>query len=104
MKQKHLDLLTGFLSETIATGLLVYIGCLGCAGPFGHTPSHLEICIGFGLAVMLLLNIFGMVTGAQMNPAVTLAAYVYKLVSIEVSSVKKLFIENINDRFPYSKR
>lgn len=87
MKQTYIDLLTGFLSETIATGLLLFIGCLGCAGPFGHKPSHLEMCIGFGLTVMLLMNIFGMVSRALMNPAVTLAAYVYKLISIEVNII-----------------
>lgn len=89
MKQSHLDLLVVFLAECIGTGLLVFIGCMG-AVPVGEAPdlkhpSHLSISLAFGLAVMLIINIFGMVTGAHLNPVVTLGAYIYKLVSIPVS-------------------
>lgn len=85
MKQQKLDLLTIFLAETIGTALLVFLGCMGCISGYGFKPTHLTICLGFGLAVMLIINIFGMVSGAHLNPAVTLAAVVYKLVPISVS-------------------
>jgi len=87
MKQSSLDLLTVFLSETISTSLLVFLGCMGCVDGLGHTPTHLSICLGFGFAVMLCVNIFGCISGAHMNPAVTLCAVVYKLVSIPTAIV-----------------
>lgn len=85
MKQSHLDLLIVFLAECIGTGLLVFIGCLGAVPTAHGPPPHISVALGFGLAVMLIINIFGMVTGAHLNPVVTLGAYIYKLVSIPVS-------------------
>ncbi|CAO1354259.1 unnamed protein product [Diamesa serratosioi] len=82
MKQSTLDLLVVFLSEVLATGLLVFLGCMGCIKFGSEGPTHLIICLNFGLAVMLLINIFGCVSGAHMNPAVTLAAVIYKLITI----------------------
>jgi len=78
---KHFDLLINFLSEVFATGLLIFLLCMGCVDGFGHTPSHLQITLGVGFAVMISLNIFGMVSGAHMNPAITLAAFIYKRVN-----------------------
>lgn len=37
---------------------------------------------------MLIVNIFGVVSGAHLNPAVTLAAIVYKLVDFQVMSIE----------------
>lgn len=85
MKQEHLDLLTLFLAEVIGTGLLLFIGCMGCVEGLGFIPSHLTICLNFGLAVMIIINIFGCVSGAHLNPAVTLAAVIYKLLPIKVN-------------------
>lgn len=86
MRQEILEILTVAVAETIGTAMLVFLGCMGCVDLGGGSPipNHLTICIGFGLAVMLIVNIFGMVSGSHLNPAVTLAAYVYKLVNIPV--------------------
>lgn len=87
MEQKIVQLLILGLSETIATAMLLFLGCMGCVNlsPIGGpTPNHLTIVLGFGLIVMLIINIFGMVSGAHLNPAVTLSAFVYKLVDAPV--------------------
>lgn len=91
MKQSTLDLLVVFLAEVLATGLLVFLGCMGCIQFGSEAPSHLVICLNFGLAVMLLINIFGCVSGAHMNPAVTVAAAIYKLVTIPVRRIYDTF-------------
>jgi aquaporin rerated protein, invertebrate len=85
MKQAHLDLLTVFLAEVIGTGMLVCLGCMGCISIGNYTPTHVSICLGFGLAVMLIINIFGCVSGAHLNPAVTIAAVVYNLIPFSVN-------------------
>lgn len=90
MEKKIVQLLLVGLSETIATALLIFLGCMGCfnfKSLGGPEPTHFTIVLGFGLVVMLIINIFGMVSGAHLNPAVTLAAFVYKLVDIPVSTL-----------------
>lgn len=87
MNKKILQLLTLCLSECIATSMLLFFGCMGVVNlkESSYVPNHFTIILGFGLVVMLIVNIFGMVSGAHLNPAVTLAAYIYKLVDIPVS-------------------
>jgi aquaporin related protein len=87
MNKELLEILTVACAETIGTAMLVFFGCMGCvhlSDDGGWVPDHFSICIAFGLVVMVIVNIFGMVSGSHLNPAVTLAAYVYKLVNIPV--------------------
>lgn len=67
--------LTG-LGETIGTAILVFLGCMGCVGSMGLTPSLMQISLTFGLAVMIAIQCVGHVTGAHINPAITLAAVI----------------------------
>lgn len=94
MKQSHLDLITVFLSELLGTALLVFLGCMGCVDGGAFQPTHLSICIGFGLAIMLIINIFGCVSGAHLNPVVSLAALVYKTITVTVRFVVILSINH----------
>ena len=99
MTQQRTQLIILGLSETIATAMLVFLGCMGCVNleELGAPPpSFLTIVLGFGLAVMLIINTFGMISGAHLNPAVTLAAFVYKLVDFNVSNMK---LSNFNKSF-----
>ncbi|GAB0097141.1 aquaporin [Sergentomyia squamirostris] len=76
-----LDRISWFLAELLGTGMLVFLGCSGCISGLGVIPTHLMICINFGLAVMLIVNVFGGISGSHLNPAVTVAAVLYKLVT-----------------------
>lgn len=84
MKKSTLDTISILLAELVGTGLLVLLGCMGCVGVLGHVPSHFELCINFGLVVMILVQVFGCVSGCHINPAVTAAAWVYEMVSTKV--------------------
>ncbi|XP_043463196.1 aquaporin AQPAe.a-like [Leptopilina heterotoma] len=60
------------LSEFLGTSILVFLGCMGCVG----TPSHLQITLNFGLSVMIVIQIFGHISHAHVNPSITVGAMV----------------------------
>lgn len=71
------DRLILFGSEFIATAILVFLGCQGCVEKLsgGHIP-HQQICLTFGLAVMVAVLCFGHISGSHINPIVTVAAVI----------------------------
>nr|XP_033337306.1 aquaporin-like isoform X1 [Megalopta genalis] len=68
-------LLTGF-SEVLGTAILVLVGCMGCVASLGVVPSHLQIALTFGLAVMLVIQSVGHISHAHVNPAITVGSIV----------------------------
>lgn len=85
MKSATVDKITIFLAELLGTGLLVFLGCMGCIGSMGVAATHLNICLIFGLVVMICVQIFGCVSGCHINPAVTVAAIVYEHITLSVN-------------------
>lgn len=73
------------LAELVSTSLLVLFGCMSCIPIEGLTEqSPVYAPLGFGLAVLLNIQIFGHISGAHMNPAVTLASVIWGSSSIAV--------------------
>ena len=58
-----------YLSEFSGTFLLVLLGC----GSVALGWSHLAISITFGIAVFAAIMIFQPISGAHINPAVSIA-------------------------------
>ena len=58
-------------------------GCFGCVDndSLGMTNSIFQISVVFGLVVTGAVQILGCVSGGHFNPAVTIAALVYKLIT-----------------------
>lgn len=62
------------LAELIGTFSLVVVGC-GAIAVQAQTGAltHLGVAIAFGLVVMVMISAVGHISGAHLNPAVTLA-------------------------------
>lgn len=66
------------IAEVIGTFMLVFTGCCAVVvnDLYGGAIGHLGINIVFGLVVMAVIYSIGNVSGAHINPAVTIGFYV----------------------------
>lgn len=69
-----------YLAEMFGTFVLVFIGC-GTVVFSAETVGHLGIALAFGLAVVAMAYAIGPVSGAHVNPAVTLGVWSAKRMS-----------------------
>lgn len=51
------DMFLVALGEVIGTAILVLVGCMGCVGSMGVTPTTVQIALTFGLAVMVAIQV-----------------------------------------------
>lgn len=65
----------------IATAMLMFLGCMGSVENSVFTNSDFQSALNFGFVVLICIQCFGCVCGAHLNPAVTLATYVYNMIS-----------------------
>jgi aquaporin Z len=63
-----------YIAELFGTFVLVFVGC-GAVVFSGPTIGNLGIAFAFGLALMAMAYAIGPVSGAHVNPAVTLGVY-----------------------------
>ncbi|CAH1113822.1 unnamed protein product [Psylliodes chrysocephalus] len=63
-------------SEAGGTAILLFLGCMGCVNTLsaGGVVPHEQLSFTFGLAVMVAIQVFGHISGAHINPVVTVAA------------------------------
>ncbi|MGO3733421.1 MAG: MIP/aquaporin family protein [Vagococcus sp.] len=70
------------LAEVVGTFLLVFIGT-GTAVLSGSIVGPLGIGLGFGLAIMIAANTVGSISGAHLNPAVTIGFLINKRMGVQ---------------------
>ncbi|XP_014474304.1 PREDICTED: aquaporin AQPAe.a-like [Dinoponera quadriceps] len=81
------DTFLAALGEVIGTGILLFLGCMGCVGTMGIEPTPIQIALTFGLAIMAAIQCVGHISGAHLNPAVTAAAVILGNISIPIAGV-----------------
>ncbi|XP_030255444.1 aquaporin-8a.1 [Sparus aurata] len=62
------------LAELFGTGLFVFVGCASVVGNTG-TAGIIQPALAHGLALGVMIQIFGQISGGHFNPAVSLCAY-----------------------------
>ena len=85
MPQKTFDKVCMVLAEILGTASLLFFGCAGTLHWDGP-PFSLRPPLNFGLTVMTIIQIFGHISFAILNPAVTICAVVNNLFSIKVEN------------------
>ncbi|KYN37568.1 Aquaporin AQPAe.a [Trachymyrmex septentrionalis] len=80
-KDSTWDKSMAILGESIGTSILIFLGCMACMGsmkPYipGIGPSVIQVSFAFGLAVMIAIQCVGHISGAHLNPAITIAALI----------------------------
>jgi len=75
MKVEMMDRITCFVAELLGVGLVTFAGC-GCTLKWDNEgPSHFQICMGFAMVVFFSIQCFAHISGAHINPAVTVSAF-----------------------------
>jgi len=63
-----------FLAETVGTGMLLFFGCMGQVNFLPDIDPHpLQGAVVFAVVVATIIQIFGHISNAHLNPAVTIA-------------------------------
>ena len=66
-----------FIGEVIGTFILIFFGCgaVHAAVLWGAQSGLWQVAIVWGVAIMLAIHAVGAVSGAHINPAITIAMF-----------------------------
>lgn len=81
---KYFDKACMILAEVLGTASLMFFGCMANV-PISGAVFAMAPPITFGLTVMMIIQMFGHISFALLNPAVAITAVVYDLISIKVN-------------------
>jgi aquaporin Z len=79
----NMEQMKKYCAEFVGTFVLVFMGC-GSAIFLGCDPNggHLAVALAFGLSIVAMAYVIGNISGCHINPAVSLAMFLYKKLNI----------------------
>jgi len=82
-----------YISEFLGTFFLVFFGTgsIIINNSYNNTITHTGISLIFGLIVMVVIFVFGDISGAHFNPAVSFGFYLLKRISFEKMGIYIIF-------------
>ena len=90
-REKWMAIIRRALAEVFSTATLMFIGCMGLVGGLSKAPDHFAVAFNFGIAVMAGLITFGHVSGAHMNPGLSLTAMILGKLSLPMWIIYSIF-------------
>ncbi|XP_015115171.1 aquaporin AQPAe.a [Diachasma alloeum] len=67
------------MAELIGSAILMLLACGGAiATTNARVPDYLQLTLNVGFAVMIVIQIFGHISGAHVNPAITVGAVILR--------------------------
>lgn len=71
-----------FIAEILGTGILMFLGCMGCITQVNDPPAtHHMGGLAFGFAVLIVIQCIGHISMAHINPAVTITSFMLSWIS-----------------------
>lgn len=90
VKLETFDIICKFFGEFCGTFLLLLFACMGLIQWTENNQPYFVGGLTFGLTIMFVIQVLGAVSGAHINPSVTLAALIYRKISIPVRHLSVL--------------
>lgn len=85
-------LINVLLSEFFGTAILIFFGCSAVVGKLIVPEiNYLTVCLSFSAAVTTSIMIFGHISGAHINPAISLTAVIYGEMSLAMFILYSVF-------------
>ena len=70
------------IAEFIATTFLLFAGCMGSWQAIKFADTNFQISFNMALVVMIVVQCFGHISGAHVNPVVTVAAFINNVIKL----------------------
>ncbi|XP_059607954.1 aquaporin-like [Phlebotomus argentipes] len=81
ISEETFDNITKFAAEVAGTAILLFVGCASCVTGLDVDPPPMLTPLSFGFIVTAIITIFGHISGAHLNPSVTILALILRMIS-----------------------